>query len=44
MRLSNSQDVSLIQRVIMTVVLRLIMNERFQFRLFNPVFQILPIS
>ena len=31
MRLSNSQAVSLIQRVLMTLVLRLIMNDGFSF-------------
>ena len=31
MRLSSSQDVSLIQRVLMTSVLRLIMNDGFSF-------------
>jgi len=63
-RLSNSQAVSLIQHVLMTLVLRLIMNHgfsfdfsiactndfgaathnepRFQFRLFNRVFRVLP--
>ena len=30
-RLSNSQDVSLIQRVLMTLVLRLITNDGFSF-------------
>jgi len=30
-RLSDSQDVSLIQRVLMTLVLRLIMNDGFSF-------------
>ena len=32
MRLSNSQDVSLIQHVLITLVLRLIMNDGFLFR------------
>ena len=31
MRLSNSQDVSLIQRVLMTLVMQLIMNDGFSF-------------
>ena len=31
MRLSNSQDVSLIQHVLMTLVLRLILNDGFNF-------------
>ena len=33
MRLSNSQAVSLIQRVLMTLVLRLVMNGGFSFDL-----------
>jgi len=41
-RLSNSQAVSLIQRVLMTSVLRLIMNGGFSFDLANRVFQVLP--
>jgi len=34
-RLRNSQDVSLVQRVLMTLVLRLIMNDGFSNRLFR---------
>jgi len=41
-RLSNSQDVSLIQRVLMTLVLRLIMNDGFSFDSANRVFLVLP--
>jgi len=37
-RLSNSQDVSLIQRVLMTLVLRLLMNGGFSFDSANRVF------
>jgi len=37
-RLSNSQDVSLIQRVLMTLVLRLLMNGGFSFDSANCVF------
>jgi len=40
--LSNSQDVSLIQRVLMTLVLRLIMNDGFSFDSVNRVFRVLP--
>ena len=42
MRLSNSQAVSLIQRVLMTLVLRLIMNGGFNFDSANRVFRVLP--
>ena len=42
MRLSNSQAVSLIQRVLMTLVLRLIMNGGFSFDLANRVFRVPP--
>ena len=42
MRLSNSQAVSLIQRVLMTLVLRLIMNGGFSFDSANRVFRVLP--
>ena len=42
MRLSNYQIVSLIQRVVMTVVLRLIMNGSFSFDSANHVFRVLP--
>jgi len=41
-RLSNSQDVSLIQRVLMTLVLRLLMNSGFSFNSANRVFRVLP--
>jgi len=41
-RLSNSQDVSLIQHVRMTLVLRLIMNGDFSFDLANRLFRVLP--
>ena len=42
MCLSNSQAVSLIQLVLMTVVLRLIMNDGFSFDSVNLVFRVLP--
>ena len=42
MRLNNSQDVSLIQHVLMTLVLRLIMNGDFSFDSANRVFRVLP--
>jgi len=42
MRLSNSQDVSLIQRVLMTLVLRLLMNGGFSFDSANRVFWVIP--
>jgi len=41
-RLSNSQAVSLIQRVLMTLVLPLIMNGGFSFDWANRVFRVLP--
>jgi len=41
-RLSNSQAVSLIQHVLMTLVLRLIMNGGFSFDSANRVFRVLP--
>jgi len=41
-RLSNSQAVSLIQRALMTLVLRLIMNGGFSFDSANRVFRVLP--
>jgi len=41
-RLSNSQAVSLIQRVLMTLVLRLLMNGGFNFGSANRVFRVLP--
>jgi len=41
-RLGNSQDVSLIQRVLMTLVLRLIMNGGFSFDSADRVFRVLP--
>jgi len=41
-RLSNSQAVSLIQHVLVTLVLRLIMNDGFRFDLANRVFRVLP--
>jgi len=41
-RLSNSQAVSLIQRVLMTLVLRLLMNGGFSFDSANRVFRVLP--
>ena len=42
MRLSNSQAVSLIQRVLKTLGLRLIMNDGFSFDSANRVFRVLP--
>jgi len=42
-RLSNSQAVSLIQRVLMTLVLRLIMNGGFSFDSANRVFRVIPV-
>jgi len=41
-RLSNSQAVSLIQRVLMTLALRLIINGGFSFDTANRVFRVLP--
>jgi len=41
-RLRNSQAVSLIQHVLMTLVLRLIMNGGFSFDSANRVFRVLP--
>jgi len=41
-RLSNSQAVPLIQRVLMTLVLRLIMNGGFSFDSANRMFRVLP--
>jgi len=41
-RLSNSQAVSLIQRVLMTLVLQLLMNGGFSFDSANRVFRVLP--
>jgi len=41
-RLSHSQAVSLIQRVLMTLVLRLIMNGGFSFDSANRAFRVLP--
>jgi len=41
-RLSNSQAASLIQHVLMTLVLRLIMNGGFSFDSANRVFRVLP--
>jgi len=40
--LSNSRGVSLIQRILMTLVLRLIMNGGFSFDMANRVFRVLP--
>jgi len=40
--LSNSQAVSLIQRVLMTLLLRLLMNDGFSFDSANRVFRVLP--
>ena len=42
MRLSNFQAVSLIQHVLMTLVLRLIMNGGFSFDSANRVFRVFP--
>jgi len=41
-RLSSSQAVFRIQRVLMTLVLRLIMNDSFSFDSPNRVFRVLP--
>jgi len=41
-QLSNSQDVSFIQRVLITLVLRLIMNDSFSFDSVNRLFRLLP--
>jgi len=41
-RLSNSQAVSLIQRVLMTLLLGLLMNGGFNFVSANRMFQVLP--
>jgi len=41
-RLSNSQVVSLFQRVLLTLVLRLIMNDGFSFGLLNHLLRIVP--
>jgi len=41
-RLRNSRAVSLIQRVLMTLVLRLIINDGFSFDLVNRVTRVLP--
>jgi len=41
-RLSDSQAVSLVQHVLMTLVLRLIMNGDFSFGSANRVFRVLP--
>jgi len=40
-RLCNSQDVSLIQRMLIILVLRLMKKRRFQFRLVNRLFRVL---
>ena len=42
MRLSDSQAVPRIQRVLMTLVLRLLMNGGFSFDSANRVFRVLP--
>jgi len=42
-RLSISQDVSLIERVLNTLVLRLIMNDGLSFDLVNRMFGIVPV-
>jgi len=41
-RLSNSEAVSLMQRVLMTLVLRLTMNGGFSFDSANRVFRVFP--
>jgi len=43
-RLSNSQDVSLIERVLNTLVLRLITNDGLSFDSVNRMFRIVPVS
>ena len=44
MRLSISQDVSLIERVLNTLVLRLITNDGLSFDSVNRTFRVVPVS